>query len=113
MKQSALESWKSWHREIVEALGGIVVERSATLALVKDLKKRLRESNKDYSDMVDKFDECRAALAYVYDKITGKNPIHPEDNEQAWHDWIIQELERVLKGQGSDLLKRLQRAEKQ
>ena len=35
-----LAEWKSWHREIVEALGGTVVERKATLALADALLAR-------------------------------------------------------------------------
>lgn len=38
-----IKRWKLWHRKLIEALGGDVVERSATLTLANDLKERVRE----------------------------------------------------------------------
>lgn len=54
------------------------------------------ESTLRIYELVNKFDNCRAALAYVYMKLTGNEPTPPDDYEGDWHEWLIQEVEKLV-----------------
>lgn len=45
-----------------------------------------------------KFDDCRAALARQYERVTGKNPCDLE-GEHDWHTQLIEALDNTPKGE--------------
>ncbi len=49
------------------------------------------EDENDYLRVVNKFDMCRAALARRYKADTGKEPTPPDDDNRAWHEWLIEQ----------------------
>jgi hypothetical protein len=59
------------------------------------LKSQRDEAISDYSSVVYKFDDCRAMLAAILNRL-GINPNDTPDNEDAWHTWMIKELEKKL-----------------
>ena len=50
----------------------------------------------DYCQVVDKFDDCRAALARRVEKDTGKIPHPPDDDSRDWHTWLIEESDKAI-----------------
>jgi len=50
----------------------------------------------DYSGAVEKFDDCRGALACVYKTLTGEEPVPPDDWHGEWHQWLIGAVNAAL-----------------
>jgi len=50
--------------------------------------------DKDYSRVVDKFDDCRATLAWVVEQL-GLNPNDPPE-DMDWHEYLIKAVEENL-----------------
>ena len=49
----------------------------------------------DYERVVGKFDDCRGTLAYLYESMTGNDPIPPEEYKGEWHAWLIDEVNKI------------------
>ncbi len=64
--------------------------------LVVWLLEQLKCSQADYNVAVGKFDDCRSALARVYETLTGNDAIPPESFKGEWHEWLIAELDKGL-----------------
>ena len=61
----------------------------------------MNKSDKDkYYDVVTKFDNTRACLARTYEALTGEIPRAPANWTGTWHDWLIKEIDQIIKERG-------------
>jgi len=74
-------------RALVDLLRAKVAEAETT---IKDGRKMYLAQERDYDQLLTKFDNCRAALARRFKARTAQEP-HPPDDKQTWHDWLIAE----------------------
>lgn len=50
----------------------------------------------DYTQCAYKFDDCRGALACIYEAATGNAPTPPDGYEGDWHTWLIEKTREVV-----------------
>ena len=67
------------------------------LSLLNEVERLLQE----YGRVVDKFDDCRAALARRVEDDTGTIPHPPDDDSRDWHAWLIEQSDKAI-DQSSD-----------
>lgn len=64
---------------------------------VAELDENVTEWKGNYGKAVDKFDDCRAALARRVEKDTGQHA-PPDDYVGEWHEWLILQSDQALGG---------------
>ena len=82
--------------DLIKRARKISLDPPGKWGLIQELADALESKDKDYSRVVGKFDACRAALAHVYESLTKKKPIPPNDFDGEWHIWLISEVEKAL-----------------
>ena len=62
------------------------------------MQTEIKQLEADYNNIVPKFDICRATIAYHLDKIKGNgySSKMPDNDNRDWHEWLIEELQKVL-----------------
>jgi len=99
MTENFLADLRKAQRQLVDALEAVEALRKNDATYLQevehfreralDAEARVVELGKDYGQAVDKFDECRAALARRVEQDTGKLPHPPDSNTQEWREWLI------------------------